>query len=207
MARPRTHDEKLRERLLDTAGEALARGGAAALSLRSLAAAVGTSTSAVYTLFGGKPGLLHELYGQAFERLDAGQRAVGVGPDPVEDVVALGVAYRETAVADPRAYRMMFGHESTPTRLPAELRQRSADAFSPLLEAVHRCVAAGRFPSAPEPAAIATALWANAHGLVSLELGAFRPPAATDPAEVFRTATRAVVRGWCALAADQHQHN
>ena len=69
-----------------------------------------------------------------------------------------------------------------------------------LLDAVRRAVEAGRFPAEPEPSGIATALWANVHGLVSLELGGFMPPDAGDPAAVFEIAVRANVAGWAALA-------
>jgi len=52
--RPKVHDAALRLRLLECAGATLSTGGLAALSLRTLAAEVGTSTTAVYALFGGK---------------------------------------------------------------------------------------------------------------------------------------------------------
>ena len=71
MPRPKVHDAALRLRLLECAGTALSTGGLAALSLRTLAAAVGTSTTAVYALFGGKPGLLEALHAEAFSRLGA----------------------------------------------------------------------------------------------------------------------------------------
>ena len=50
--RTKVHDAALRSRLLECAGATLSAGGLAALSLRSLAAEVGTSTTAVYALFG-----------------------------------------------------------------------------------------------------------------------------------------------------------
>ncbi len=194
--RKRRHDENLRQRLLDIAAERVARHGLGALSLRSVAAAAGTSTSAVYSLFGGKIGLLAALHERAFRRLGAEQAAVGVGDDPVEDIVQLGLAYRRSAVADPHGYRIMFGDHVAPTDVSPELREAAAGTFQPLLDAVNRAVAAGRFRDDVPPAAIATALWAKVHGLVSLELGQFVPPTAGDPAEIFESAVRAAVRGW-----------
>lgn len=196
MGRPRIHDEALRERLLHLAGAAIAVDGPSALSVRSLARSADTSTAAVYTLFGGMPGLMEHLYARAFDRLGEGQRAVGSSDDPVADVIALGRAYRETALDDPNAYRMMFGNYAAREDLPPAVESEAELTFEPLVEAVGRAVAAGRFPATPSANAIATALWANVHGVVSLELGAFRPPAATDPAEFFDTALRAVVDGW-----------
>ncbi|UYM06653.1 TetR-like C-terminal domain-containing protein [Solicola gregarius] len=196
MGRPRIHDAALRDRLLDLAAEAVAAGGVGALSVRSLARRANTSTTAVYTLFGGMPGLTEGLYARAFDRLGAGQRGVGAGDDPLDDIVALGRAYRETALTDPNAYRMMFGDFAAPDQMPDELGDCAARTFEPLVEAVHRAASQGLLPPDPDANAIATALWANVHGLVTLELGAFRPSAATDPAEFFETAVRAVVDGW-----------
>ena len=88
--RPKVHDAALRLRLLECAGATLSTRGLAALSLRTLAADVGTSTTAVYALFGGKPGLLAALHAEAFARLGARLDAVPLGADPVEDLVALG---------------------------------------------------------------------------------------------------------------------
>ena len=52
MARPKTYDERLRRTLVDTAAELIAAHGAEALALRPLAERAGTSTNAVYSLFG-----------------------------------------------------------------------------------------------------------------------------------------------------------
>ena len=108
MARPRTHDEALRLKLLDRAGELIAEDGPKALSLRKLAADAGTSTTAVYSLFGSKPDLVNALYTEGFRRFGrrmAGTRLTG---DPVDDLVALGTAYRASALADPHLYGIMF---------------------------------------------------------------------------------------------------
>lgn len=196
MGRPRIHDEALRERLLELAAAAVATDGPSALSVRSLARSAGTSTAAVYTLFGGMPGLLEHLYARAFDRLGEGQRAVGRSDDAVADVIALGRAYRETAFDDPNAYRMMFGNYAVRDNLPPTVESQAERTFEPLVDAVSRAVAVGRFPATPSANAIATALWANVHGLVSLELGAFRPPAASDPIEFFDVALRVAVDGW-----------
>ena len=69
--RPKVHDAALRTRLLECAGATLPTGGLAALSLRTLAADVGTSTTAIYALFGGKPGLLQALHAEAIRRFAA----------------------------------------------------------------------------------------------------------------------------------------
>ncbi|MGQ0777089.1 MAG: TetR-like C-terminal domain-containing protein [Pseudonocardiales bacterium] len=56
------------------------------------------------------------------------------------------------------------------------------------------CSAAERSPG--RFVLIATALWANVHGLVSLELGGAIPTQAGAPVEVFEAAIRANLDGW-----------
>ncbi|TDD72699.1 TetR/AcrR family transcriptional regulator [Jiangella aurantiaca] len=199
MGRPRLHDDALRDRLLERAAATVSSDGVAALNLRALAAEAGTSTAAVYSLFGGKPGLVSALYKQVFARFAERLAAVGVSDDPVADIVQLGHAYRENALADPHGYRVMFGGELRPADVGRRAARSGARTFEPLLKAVRRAVRAGAFPKRPPAESIATALWANVHGLVSIELGDFMPREG-DPAAVFEAAIRANVSGWVASA-------
>lgn len=201
MGRPRLHDDALRDRLLDRAAETVSSGGVAALNLRTLATEAGTSTAAVYSLFGGRPGLVSALYEQVFARFAERLAAVGASDDPVGDIVRLGHAYRANALADPYGYRVMFGDELRPGDVGRKAQRAGARTFDPLVDAVRRAVRAGAFPKRPAPESIATALWANVHGLVSLELGEFMPPRAGDPAAVFEAAVRANVAGWTVTAS------
>jgi AcrR family transcriptional regulator len=193
--RPKLHDDALRIRLLETAGALLTSEGPGALSLRRLAAAAGTSTSAVYALFGGKPGLMRALYLEAFSRFGEYQDTVAPSEDPLADLLALGRAYRASARADPHFYAVMFG-SLMPGFEPTPQDMAHAEAtFTPVLDAVHRAIAAGLLRD-EDPVLIATALWANVHGLVTLELGCAIPPQAGAPAEVFKIAMRANLDGW-----------
>ncbi len=193
MPRPKLHDDALRIRLLDTAGELLTSEGPEALSLRRLAAAAGTSPSAVYALFGGKPGILRALFIESFTRFAAHLDAVTPTDDPLADLLALGRAYRASASADPHLYSVMFG-SPVPGFEPTPEDYAHAEAtFVPLLNMVCRAVAAGLLVDA-DPALIATALWANVHGLVSLELR--RATKAVPPSELFEAAIRATLDGW-----------
>ena len=54
MGRPREHDEHTRVALLAAAEQLVAEGGPTQLSVRAVADAAGTSTRAVYSLFGSK---------------------------------------------------------------------------------------------------------------------------------------------------------
>lgn len=195
VARPKLHDDALRVRLLDTAGALLTSEGPDALSLRKLAAAAGTSTSAVYALFGGKPGILRGLFIEAFTRFAAQLGTVIPSDDPLADLLALGRAYRAGALANPHLYAVMFG-SPIPGFEPSPEDYAHAEAtFTPLLGTVRRAVAAGLLPQT-NPYLIATALWATVHGLVSLELGHAVPERAGEPGALFEAAIRAAVDGW-----------
>lgn len=195
MPRPKLHDEALRIRLLDTAGAMLTSEGPEALSLRKLAARAGTSTTAVYSLFGGKPGVLRALFVEAFTRFGAHLDAVTPSDDPLADLLALGRAYRASAIANPHLYTVMFS-SPVPGFEPATEDWSSADAtFTPLLDAVRRGIVKGVLRDV-DPTLVATTLWATAHGVVALELGRAIPAAAGQPTEVFEAAIRASVDGW-----------
>lgn len=195
MPRPKVHDEKLRLALLEAAGSLITAEGYAALSLRRLAADVGTSTSAVYSLFGGKPDLMRELHREAFKRFAAHLGDVRPSDDPVVDILRLGVAYRNSALDDPQFYMVMFGGLRPGIEMDKQSADEPAATFTPLLDAVTRAVDSEAFRRG-DPAVIATALWAGLHGLVSLELGEFLPPQAGDPAAAFAELGTAMVDAW-----------
>jgi len=191
--RPKTHDEALRTRLLDRAGQVLSAEGPHALSLRRLAADVGTSTTAVYSLFGGKPALVRELYREAFHRFGVHLATVTPTEDPEEDLIQLGLAYRRSALADPHLYTVMFSRVVPGFSPDEETAAEAVATFEPLLETVRRGVQAGVFVDAPERIALAS--WGIVHGLVSLELGG-NLPAALDVGANFEATLRATTRSW-----------
>jgi AcrR family transcriptional regulator len=197
MPRARAHDRALRAKLLATAQETLSTRGAAALSLRTLARECGTSTTAVYSLFGGKRGLLTAVFDDAFARL--GRRLAGVAPgsDAVEDLVRLAEAYRCGALAEPHLFAVMFAGE---TVLPqaAEARTAAGTALAPLREFVARAVEQRALRPDTDPEAASVTLWATVHGWVSLQLRGFLPPGTETH---FENALRAVLDGWRAAPA------
>jgi AcrR family transcriptional regulator len=192
MPRPRTHDEALRAKLLSQAQATLSTHGAAGLSLRTLARDCGTSTTAVYALFGGKRGLLTALFDDAFGRLGHLLAEVRPGADPVDDLVRLAAAYRRGALAEPHLFAVMFDGE---TVLPAaaEARTAAGTALGPLREFVTRAVDERVLRADTDPVAASVTLWATVHGWVSLQLRGFLPPGAET---LFENAVRAVLDGW-----------
>lgn len=199
MARPKLHDDALRVRLLEQAVRTLSEDGPEGLRLRKLAADVGTSTTAVYSLFGGKPGLLEALFDEAFARFGRSLSEVEFCGDARTDMVALGLAYRANALAEPHFYQVMFGPVGGAVTPSPESQSRAEGTFQPLVDAVRRAIDAGQIRDA-DPTLIATTLWATVHGLVSLELRALLPPEAGDPTEVYLQTLRAMGEGWASSA-------
>ncbi|WP_053718934.1 TetR/AcrR family transcriptional regulator [Saccharothrix sp. NRRL B-16348] len=194
MPRPKTHDDALRGRLLERAGELLSTEGPGALSLRRLAADVNTSTTAVYSLFGGKPALLNAVYEEAFRRFGERIASVPQTDDPVEDLVQIGLAYRASALADPQFYLVMFS-KVVPNFEPSdETKEAAVQTFLPVVRDVGRAVESGAFTQEP-PERIALAMWGMVHGLVSLELNGNLPPG-VEIAPVYERALRAHADGW-----------
>src|SRR4249919_2191468 len=94
----RTRDEQ-GQRILEAASELLSKEGASALSVRRIAAAAGCSTMGLYSRFGGKDGVVDELYAEGFERLTEAMRANPVTDAPLGDLRRGAVCYPETALA------------------------------------------------------------------------------------------------------------
>lgn len=173
MPRPRLHDDALRARLLEVTSEVISAEGESAVTVRGVAARCGTSASAVYALFGSREALVSAVSDEGFRRFGARLDAVPRSDDPIADLMALGLAYRDSALADPHFYRVMFDR-GVPTgdALPAILQP----TFLVLRDAVVRVLRAAGQPRAGEQAGeIALSLWALTHGLVSLELAGFMP--------------------------------
>jgi AcrR family transcriptional regulator len=109
VGRPREHDENTRVRLRAAAERLVADGGPDALSVRTVADAAGTTTRAVYSLFGSKDGLVAALAQTAFEYLYDHIEALPETDDPAADVVAIGTKVVRRLVRDhPALYRIAF---------------------------------------------------------------------------------------------------
>lgn len=164
MARPPLYDDALRDRLLDATAEMVDDKGPERISLRDIAQNAGTSTSAVYALFGGKTELLVAVIEHGFTSF--GEAQATAEPDGLR---ALGLAYRSWAMANPALYRLMFGGGvATEDCRPDDATMSTA--MAPLVRALAARV------EEPEVMAAALTVWAQVHGAVSLELAGVTPP-------------------------------
>ena len=101
-------DDETRATLLDAARTLLEADGPAALTVRRIAAEAGMSTMNVYSRFGGKDGVVDELYCEGFHRLREYVAKHAKSDDPVENFRAPGVAYRDFALENRTFYSVMF---------------------------------------------------------------------------------------------------
>ncbi len=125
---------------------------------------------AVYTHFGGMPGLWRAVRQEGFTRLAGHLALVERTGDPVRDLAALGAACAANAFAAPHLYRTMFDTE-------AELEDPEAAgaSFGELVECAARARQSGRFSPQCDPEALATQFWATGHGLIMLALTGVLP--------------------------------
>ena len=188
MSRNVAYDDALRRGILTEASERMRDAGPEGLSLRSLATSQGTSTTAVYTMFGGKNGLLAAVGAEADSELAAAQRQVLGGRGPLEDLRMLARAYRLWAVSNPGLYDLVIRERHTP--------------HDALLEVVDALVDEGIFRNAPI-VDVASSVWASLHGIVALEIAAW--PGAPSSETYFEMQVTAVMRSWLldASAADR----
>jgi AcrR family transcriptional regulator len=156
-----------------------------------VAAAARTSTTAVYSLFGGKSQLLTAVVDDGFRSFRDSQVAAAPGGLP-----GLGAAYRAWALEHRALYRLMFGGALAAYVDCQPSPDAAADAMEPLMEAVASAQSAGTVLQAPVEI-VAVAIWGQVHGLVSLELAQVGPPDA-DWAAAYSAALDAVARGWAA---------
>jgi AcrR family transcriptional regulator len=174
------------ERMIDEAGRILVSDGLAGLSLRKLAIAAGTSTMSVYTRFGSKPHLLAAMRREGFRRLGVAMSSALGPPDPLERMTAVGLAYRQAALASPSLYGLMFGPQPSDLEV-SSADQEAADAtYQILVDGVRENVSAGWL--AGDPSRIALHLWSVAHGMVSLELAGTLGVSASEYEELYASA-------------------
>jgi AcrR family transcriptional regulator len=145
VGRPREHDEETRAALRAVAERLVAEGGPAAFSVRAAADAAGTTTRAVYSLFGSKEGLLVDALAQgAFEFLFEEIDKLVETDDPVADLIAVGVpVFRRLVLEHPARYRIAFQRIVPGLRPGPELTAAREKAWSQLQAKVQRLADAG----------------------------------------------------------------
>ncbi|MEV0353998.1 WHG domain-containing protein [Nonomuraea sp. NPDC050680] len=191
MGRPRTNDDTVKDRLIESATQMFATRPRESITIRALAAAAGTATAAVYSLFDGKDGLIAEVRGRAVAGLSQELSAVAASDDPLADLYALAVAYRRWGREHRHLYTVLFGGVQS---FDPSGDVGVGDPVRPLIEAIDRALSASALSG--DATSIALSLWVTLHGLVALELTGALDTATAET--TFRSTIPAVLRGWAA---------
>ncbi len=194
MGRPREHNEATRAALLEAAERLVAANGVRGLSVRGLADEVGTTTRAIYSLFGSRDNLVAELGAKAFTLLGDAVAALPTTDDPAADLVEAGVnGFRRLFVAHPNLFQLGIQRTGTTPGQVLVIRAAGARAWTVLQDRVHRLGARGGLGTWNAHEA-ATAFHALCEGLAALEIRGLLPP---DTAEqLWRDALTALVEGF-----------
>lgn len=169
----------IRESLIEESLQVLEESGPEALNARMLAKRIGASTMAVYTHFEGMPGLYEALVRESYVRFGEHLNRRPDSDDPVADLLASGLAYREYALTYPQRYRLMFGITSPAITLPigrditvdgnpAALSEINS-VYAQIPGFVRRCMDAGAIDEG-DPVAVAAQIWTMMHGYVLAEI-------------------------------------
>lgn len=205
VGRPKEHDERTRAALLVAAEGLVAEGGPDALSIRLVAERVGTTTRAVYSLFGSKDGLIAALASRAFRIIEASMNDLPVTDDPARDLVDVGVlVFRRFVREHPALFRIAFQRIAPELMARAEVVEARNSALPKLLARVQHAADAGVLgtTSAMEGAIAFNAL---CEGLANAELRGSNLPILPGghEDEAWRTALESLVRGFSSPRADE----
>jgi AcrR family transcriptional regulator len=204
VGRPREHDDDTRVALRVAAERLVASGGPGAFSVRAVAEEAGTTTRAVYTLFGSGDGLLVDALAQeAFEFLADEIDKLVETDDPATDLVDVGVlVFRRLVTEHPALYRIAFQRIVRNLRPGPELTAARERAFRALLGKVERLGDAGGLGGKPVREA-AVEFNAMMEGLSNAELRGevFRNLPEGDEERAWRSALSSLVHGFAAARA------
>ena len=209
MGRPRTYDEALREQLILRASNMMSENGYHGVSLRVLTRDVGTSTNAVYTLFGSKEALMAEAMLRHLDSLISQEGMPPETDDPEQDLRSVAALYRDFAVGDPNSFNAAFEalketrkSRSLTDRVNPELRDLDKKLFGHIHTVCKRIASAN--PDADlDPQRMAVAVWALIHGYSALEISGALPKESDDDKDVFDEAVHAMYLGWLAKDVEQ----
>lgn len=159
----------LREACLTQALAIISASGVENLSLREVARRIGVSHQAPYRHFATRDHMLAEIVRRAYGEFAAALRSPPETDNPAADLLAMGMAYVQFALAKPLQYRLMFGGTLPDPAAHPEMMQGARDAFGVLRAGIARLIASRGEQAAPD--AIdreALFAWSSLHGVVSL---------------------------------------
>lgn len=166
--KPKGEGHARRAEILDAAERIFVEHGYEGATIRKIAEAVGLSSTALYIHFADKGEILHEICRQAFETLiDRNRIQVAQAMPPEAKLRLMLEDYVRFGFEQPNAYRLIYltrPQEADAARTAAE--EIGGELYRSFEAVVAEAHAAGRLKGEVRPTA--QALWAGAHGVVSL---------------------------------------
>jgi len=169
---------RLREEIVAAAARILEETGSEeAVTLRSVARAVGIAAPSIYAHFPDREAIVNTVVDAAFDQLRevVGTVRAETGADPVTALLGGCRAYVHFALDRPGQYRILFGRTALPDVATDAAVQRRIGVFYALVDSIADCVKAGRSDST-DPFTDATAIWSGMHGAVVLRIATPRFP-------------------------------
>jgi AcrR family transcriptional regulator len=178
---PAPPEGDLRDRLLTIAGQLLQKHGPDKFSIRELAREGAISTMGIYTVFGGRAGVMQALYAEGFAKQHAYAASAINRADPRAWLIGELHAYRNFALQNVGLYRLMFGGEKrfTPAGRSREFQSLvvpdagAYPVYSVLVDAIAACLALAPSASRRSADELAHVVWGTLHGLVGLEIAGY----------------------------------
>jgi AcrR family transcriptional regulator len=190
---PRGSGEQLRAEIVTATRDLLSDSKSAdEVSIRAVARAVGVTSPSIYLHFADKDELIAAVVTAVFEDLDQAMLTAAAGiEDPLQRLLAFGMAYVRFAVEHPEHYRIAT---MDPCQKPGDIDELLADScFAHFSETVSACIAAGVFQEG-DALQYTLQLWSAAHGVASLIIA--KPWLPWGPTEAFaERALRAAADG------------
>lgn len=169
-----SNNDKLKQKLIEKTVEIVQEKGFNKLSLREVASLSNTSTQMIYTIFGGKRGLLDSLYQKGAHQLAERCKDVSEQQNTVEKLFKLTEVYREYALENYKIYMALFD----PNMAPDSVIKRT-EVFSIFSDTLKECTRDGHLKKQVDPEEATEALWSGAHGTITLELSGYFGNSAT----------------------------
>ncbi len=168
----RGEGDRLRQEILEATEKLLlSTGDEDAVSMRSIAEAVGVTPPSIYLHFVDKETLILAVCQRQFDRLDIEIEAALRGlDDPMDKLRQRGRAYIDFGVTHPEQYRilMMGKRELTLEDFQSGILPGSRSLIA-VVENISECMATGLMTEG-DPMLVACGLWACVHGLTSLSI-------------------------------------
>ena len=193
MPRPKQRTRELRERVLQAAVDMLTTEGVAGVTTRRVAEEAGTSTPAVYELFGDKAGLVREMFFEGFRMLYRRLDELSSSGDPRADMIAVMPVLRGFGQDNPALARLMFSTAFAEFDPGPSERLAGAAVREFIVARVRRCTDSRVI--AGDPVDIAHVLLAVAQGLILQETAGWLGTSTASMDRRWDLATAALANG------------